>query len=333
MAIDQTKKLKNLIDAFKDQASIIKATFSIHRRSSSIKVAVVRATTHGARNPPSDARLAALLALGNDFRSSTAFVCIQALMERLHTTTSAAVAMKSLFTLHIIAIRGPFNLKGEVAFSPYYGGRNYLNLSAFRDVSDSEMSELSCWVRWYAGVVEHNRKLDRILYFRSRNPEIVEGKDRKIPKLLEELDVLVGFLERISEVPESLHVQKSDLVYEVVRLVLESYRLVQREIRVRVTEIGNRVEWLSRDELTESVEILTRMENCRRKVSVLFVNRGKNEELWELVTCTKGKLVERRRRMTMTMTESTRLWNPFLEPGSLRPLGPALLPLTVSTVG
>ncbi|CAK9313043.1 unnamed protein product [Citrullus colocynthis] len=358
MAIHQNKKLKNLIHSFKDKASIIKATFSIHRRSSSIKVAVVRATTHGSRNnPPSDSRLAALLALGNDFRSSTAFACIEALMKRLHTTSSAAVAMKSLFTLHIIVIRGPFNLRDQVAFFPGYGGRNFLNLSAFRDVSDSEMNDLSSWVRWYAGVVEHNvtvdRKLDRILYFRSRNCEIVEdckeGRKRKID-LSEELEVLVGFVERICEVPESLYLQKKDLVYEVVRLVLEIYRLVQREIWVRVKEMGDRVESLSLEELTELVGVLARLENCRRKLSVLFVNRGKNEEFWELVKITKGKLAEKKgmkeeKRMVMVemradSVESTRFWNPFVEPGQLLwvpagdgPLGPAILPLTVSTVG
>ncbi|KAA0065124.1 putative clathrin assembly protein [Cucumis melo var. makuwa] len=351
MAIHQSKKLKNLTHALKDKASIIKANFSINRRSSSIKVAVVRATTHGARNPPSDARVAAVLALGNDFRSSTAFACIEALMNRLHTTSSAAVAMKSLFTLHIIVIRGPFNLRDQVSFFPSYGGRNFLNLSAFRDVSDSEMNDLSSWVRWYAGVVEHNvivdRKLDRILYFRSRNCEIDEGGRKWKVDLAEELVVLVGFVERICEVPESLHLQKKDLVYEVVRLVLENYRLVQREIWVRVKEIGERVERLSVDELSELVGILIRLENCRWKVSVLFVNRGKNEEFWELVKITKGKVAEKKRlkeekRMVMVVdsVESTRLWNPFVEPGQLvwvpggdGPMGPALLPLTVSTVG
>ncbi|XP_038884022.1 putative clathrin assembly protein At4g40080 [Benincasa hispida] len=354
MAIDQNKKLKNLTHALKDKASIIKATLSIPRRSSSIKVAVVRATTHGSRNPPSDARVAAVLALGNDFRSSTAFACIEALMERLHTTSSAAVAMKSLFTLHIIVIRGPFNLRDQVAYFPCYGGRNFLNLSTFRDVSDSEMNDLSSWVRWYAGVVESNvivdRKLDRILYFRSRNCEIVEEQRKRKIDVPEELEVLVGFVERICEVPESLYLQKKDLVYEVVRLVLENYRLVQREIWVRVKEIGDRVESLSLDELTELVGIMTRLENCRRKLSVLFVNRGKNEEFWELVKITKGKLAEKKRmkeekRMIMVEMkansgESTRLWNPFVEPGQLLwvpagdgPMGPALLPLTVSTVG
>lgn len=351
MGRDQNKKLKNLIGALKDKASIIKATFSIHRRSSSIKLAVVRATTHGARNPPSDGRVAAVLALGNDFRPSTAFACIESLMQRLHTTSSAAVAMKSLFTLHIIVIRGPFNLRDQVAFSPFYGGRNFLNLSAFRDVSDSEMNDLSSWVRWYAGVVEHNviveRRLDRILYFRSRNCEIEIKEGVKID-LSGELEVLVGFVERVSEVPESLHLQRKDLVYEVVRLVMENYRLVQREIWVRVKEIGDRVESLSLDELTQLVGILNRLENCRGNLNVLFVNRGKNDELWELVKKTKGKVMDRKgmkeeKRMMIARAdsvESTRFWNPFVEPGQLLwvpavdgQLGPRLLPLTVSTVG
>ncbi|XP_022131457.1 putative clathrin assembly protein At4g40080 [Momordica charantia] len=355
MGIDQKKKLKNLIDALKDKASIIKATFSTHRRSSSIKLAVVRATTHDPSNPPSDRRLAAVLALGNDFGRSTAIACIQTIMDRLHTTSSAVVAMKSLFTLHIVVIRGPFDLRDQVVFCPYYGGRNFLNLSAFRDVSDSEMSDLSSWVRWYAGVVEHNvivrRRLDRILYLRSGNCKI-EDKQGKISELdlWGELDVLVGFVEGICEFPDSLHLQKNEMVYEVVRLVLENYRLVQREISVRVRGIGDRADSLSLDELTQLVVILTRFENCRRKLTVLFVNRAKNEDLWELVKNTKAKLVEQKqmkeeKRMIMVeiraeSVELTRLWNPFVEPGQLlwvpsgdEPLGPALLPLTVSTVG
>ena len=59
--------------------------------------------------------------------------------------------------------------------------------------------------------------------------------------LLYKLEALVGFVEQTSHVPDSLHLQRNELVYEVVRLVGENYRSVQGEILMRVEELGGRI--------------------------------------------------------------------------------------------
>ncbi|CAH1454154.1 unnamed protein product [Lactuca virosa] len=67
----QSKKLKNLQSICKDKAKIIKATFSItNRTTSSIQIAVLRATNRSSQSPPHDHHVSTLLSLGNTTRHS-----------------------------------------------------------------------------------------------------------------------------------------------------------------------------------------------------------------------------------------------------------------------
>lgn len=335
-------KLRNLIGILKDKASIIKATLSIDRHASSIHVAVLRATTHQPSTPPSENRITALLRLGHSSRL-TSCTCIVALMDRLHATHSAPVALKCLFAAHNIVSNGSFILRDQLSFYPSSGGQNFLNLSMFRDDSDVDMWDLSSWVRWYAGVVEQNLIVSRVLgYYLSscssslniyvnNKKEII--RDDKLSVLLNsdllwEVDVLVDDVERISDAPESLHLQRNSLVYEVVTLVGEDYRLVQRELWVRFKELGDRMEGLSSSELTRLLGAVKRLEDCRERLVLLFVNRKKNGAFWDLIRQTKTKLVEMKekreqRRLEWTTSgldntsESTRFWNPFVESGPI----------------
>lgn len=146
--------------------------------------------------------------------------------------------------------------------------------------------------------------------------------------LLRELYALVDFAERIGEAPDSLHLQRNDLVYGVVRMVSEDYRSVQSEIFVRVVELGNRVENLSYGELTQVVNELKRFEDCKERLLLLFANRKKNDGLWDLIGQTKRKLlmmIDKIDQMRMVMvrmgrrddagSESTRFRNPFAQSG------------------
>lgn len=156
--------------------------------------------------------------------------------------------------------------------------------------------------------------------------------------LSRELDVLVDFAEQIGEAPESLHLQRNDLVYEVVRMVSEDYRLVQSEIFLRVVELGNRVENLNYDELTHVLNALKRFEDCKERLLLLFVNRKKNDGLWDLISETKVKLLKmiqkidemrlvmvRMGRRDVAGSESTRFRNPFAQSGKL--FGSDLVPV------
>ncbi|KAG6626387.1 putative clathrin assembly protein At4g40080 [Carya illinoinensis] len=348
------KKLRNLIDILKDKASLIKATLS----TSSVNVAVLLATTHDPSSPPSEKRVAAVLTLGNGSRL-TACSCIDAIMARLHDTHSAPVAIKCLFTIHNIITRGSFILNDQLSFYPSSGGRNFLNLSTFRDGSGAEMWELSSWVRWYAGLVEQNLMVSKVLgyYFcSSSGTNNDKSKEERFLTFLDsdlsrELDVLVDFAERICEVPDSLHLQRNDLVYEVVRMVSEDYRLVQLEIFLRVSELWDRTENLSDGDLTQMRNSLQRFQDCKERLLLLFANRKRNDRMWDLVSETKMKLITTRekreglRLVTMagprigeSMNQSTRFRKPLMaaESGNLFFFGSgggALVPLAVSTVG
>ncbi|KAJ6398763.1 hypothetical protein OIU77_019521 [Salix suchowensis] len=273
------KKLKTVIGILKGLTSIIKATLST-KSNTKTHTAVLRATTaRNSSSPPSDDRIAAVLSLGRGSRL-TACSVIEALMDRLHGTKNPSVALKCLFTIHSILKKGSFILKDQLSFYPSFGGRNFLNMSKFRQDSDPERWELASWVR-------------------CKNSKDREDKASALldEDLLGELDALAGFVEVICEAPDSLHLQRNNLVYAVIRYVGEDYRVVQREILIRVVELRDRMENLTFNELTRLLSSLKRFEDCRERLRLLFVNRARNDALWELICGTKLKIIEMVREM------------------------------------
>ncbi|PNX80234.1 clathrin assembly protein [Trifolium pratense] len=271
------KKLKTLTNNLKDKASVIYALLSIKRHVSSIQLNILRATSHTLSSPPSDSQIAAVLTTANTSHTLPR-ACINSLMDRLHRTKNSTVALKCLFTLHNITIKGSFILKDQLSCYPSYGGYNFLNLSTFRDDSDFESVQLSSWVR--------------------------------------------------CDVPESLELQRNELVYEIVRMVGEDYRKVQGEILFRLEELGRRIdEDFDVGELNELVSYLKRLEESKENLVLLFVNRRKNNGFWELIKEIKMKGLKKKEEIegkwitvvvnssNTVVTELTRFTNPFLEPG------------------
>jgi len=131
--------------------------------------------------------------------------------------------------------------------------------------------------------------------------------------------------------------------------VCDDYGRVQREIALRVEECERRVGDLGVDELREWVRCLKRLEECRERLVVVFVNRKKNDSFWELIGRVKNKGVVAMediegKWLTVVVkgrndwTESTRFTNPFLEPGEILYSGPtgwrvATCQLIVPTLG
>lgn len=178
-------------------------------------------------------------------------------------------------------------------------------MSKFRQDSDPARWELASWVRWYATAIEQNFIVSRFLghylnsSFSSKNSKDREDKASALldEDLLGELDALAGFVEVICEAPDSLHLQRNNLVYAVIRYVGEDYRVVQREILIRVAELRDRMENLTFNELTRLLSSLKRFEDCRERLRLLFVNRARNDALWELICGTKLKIIEMVREM------------------------------------
>ncbi|KAL5074908.1 hypothetical protein RYX36_013892 [Vicia faba] len=335
----QKKRLKTLANILKDKASVIYASLSVKRHVSSLHIKILRATSHSLSSPPSESQIAAVLSIGNTSYSLPR-ATINSLMDRLHGTKNATVAIKCLFTLHHITIKGPFTLKDQLSCYPSYGGRNFLNLSAFRDDSDFESVQLSSWVRWYSAVLEQFLTISRILgYYLNSNSIKNDSNDSVMmmklsnADLLYKLEALIVFVEKVSDVPESLDLQRNELVYEIVRMVGEDYRNVQGEILMRLEELGKRIERVEDvGELNELLSYLRRLEESREKLVVLFVNRRKNDGFWEMVREMKMRGLEKKReiegrwltvvsRNTLAAAaELTRCTNPFLEPGEYFPV-------------
>jgi hypothetical protein len=101
---------------------------------------------------------------------------------------------------------------------------------------------------------------------------------------------LVVFVEHVSDFPESLDLQRNELVYEIVRMIGEDYRKVQGEILLRLEELGRRIdEDFDVGELNELPSYLKRLEESKEKLVLLFVNRRKNNGFWELIKEIKMK--------------------------------------------
>ncbi|CAL1390269.1 unnamed protein product [Linum trigynum] len=290
-------RLRILVGIVKDKSSFLKA-FLISPAKPKLRLAILRATSHAAASPPSDRSISGVLSLGGHGSRRTAGTCIESLMDRLHATKSAYVAIKCLFTVHAVLTKGSFILKDQLSVYPASGGRNSLNLSKFRDGSDPESWELSSWVRWYAAVIEQNLAVSRTLGRFLSAAAAGGGKEEAILEkpngdLITEVEILVDFAQSVCEAPNSLQLQKNDLVYEVVKSVGEDYRLVQREILIRVGEFRERkLRSLSFGELTRLVAELRRLEGCRERLSLLFVIGKRNDALWEAVAETVKEISE-----------------------------------------
>lgn len=108
--------------------------------------------------------------------------------------------------------------------------------------------------------------------------------------LLREMNALVGVMEEICRVPNSLHLQRNDLVYEAMRLVGEDYGLIQQEIFVRLGEFEDREGELSFDESVELVMLLKRLEGCKERLKEVLLKK-RNDAFWDSISRIQKKVV------------------------------------------
>ncbi|XP_039065490.1 putative clathrin assembly protein At4g40080, partial [Hibiscus syriacus] len=296
------------------------AVAATKRHKAYVRRVIQCSNTHGSDVPPADHRIAAIISLGHS-SCATAFTCIQALIDRLHRTRNSKVALKCLYTIHNIIGKGSYVLNDQLAMYPSFGGWNFLNLWTFRDDSNPEAIEMSAWVRWYAGMLEQNLTVSRMLGYHLNSTPRSNNRNKILDsELLKEIDVLINFADHLSTVPNSLYLKRESLVYESLRLVSEDYRLVQREIFVRVVELGARTTILSSSECTEFLSAINRLGCCKERVSLLLVNRNRNEDLWDLIKGTKENLVatmkkeeEQGKMVAISVGNESRMLNGFSE--------------------
>ncbi|KAL2504525.1 putative clathrin assembly protein [Abeliophyllum distichum] len=189
--------IRDIIGVIKDKASLSKAALlSKSNVSLSLRLAILRATTHAPPAPPDDHHLSAILSHGNSSRV-TASAVITALMDRLNSTSNCYVALKCLIIIHHIIKRGPFILQDQLSVFPAAGGHNYLKLSAFRDGATAETWALSAWVRW-------------------------------------EVDSMIGLIEETCKAPDPTPLEGNILLNEVMGLLANDYLSAVNEILLRL---------------------------------------------------------------------------------------------------
>lgn len=291
---------RDLIGIIKDKASLSKATLLSNPSAASVRLAVLRATAHSPPSAPDDRHVSALLLSGEAPRSAASPV-IAALMDRLHRTGSAVVALKCLLLIHHIIRRGPFILQDQLSIFPATGGRNYLNLSAFRDGATAATWSLSRWVRWYSRYLESLLSASRTLgYFlcsaTCTAAAVKENQERRISSLLnsdliKELDSLVGVIEEICRAPDTPTPEGEKITKEIIVMFLNDYLSSVNEILPRLGELNERLGELSFGDSVEIVCALKRLQDSRERLSILYaVNKPSIEMMWGFVQELRDKI-------------------------------------------
>ncbi|WOL13701.1 hypothetical protein Cni_G22478 [Canna indica] len=142
--------LRQAIGAIKDQTSISLAKISKH--SSSLEVAVLKATSHDVA-PTEDGHLAEVLLLSST-SPAAAVACAHALSRRIARTSNWVVALKSLLVVFHLVRQGSTRFIHEALIGPP-GSRRLLDLSGFRDHSAAANSwDYTSYVRTFAIYVD-----------------------------------------------------------------------------------------------------------------------------------------------------------------------------------
>ncbi|KAA8546752.1 hypothetical protein F0562_003181 [Nyssa sinensis] len=248
-------KLRDLIGVIKDKVSLSKATLVSNSNTLSIHLAVLRTTTHSPSIPPDDNHLATLLSLGYGSRA-TASALVASLMDRLHRTSDSSVALKCLVTIHHIIKRGPFMLQDQLSVFPASGGHNYLKLSAFRDGANFA-TVLGFFLCSSSGAIDKDKQDEGVSSFTNVD-------------LIGDTDSMVGVMEEICKVPDSLHVDGNKLLQEIMGLVGGDFLAAVNEISLRLSEFNERRDCLSFGESVELMCALKRLEECKERLMGLF---------------------------------------------------------------
>lgn len=290
------KKQSLLIGKIKDKASQGKAALLSKPWTLSLHLALLRVTDHDPFTAPNAKHLSSLLSYGNGSRATTSSV-VEALMDRLQTTRNSAVALKCLLTVHHIIKHGSFIIQDQLSVCPSHGGRNYLNLSNFRDDSDPLFWELSSWVRWYAQYVEQLLCTSRMLGFflGSSSSGVLKYQDQgdnvsclANSDLVRELDSLVDLVAEICKRPDSVYKTGNKLLDWIVKLLDEDRLSTTSEISIRVDEFNKRQSCLSFGEAVQVVCALKRLEESKEKVQ--STKTAFMESFWGLIREVKAKV-------------------------------------------
>ncbi|XP_022759876.1 clathrin coat assembly protein AP180-like [Durio zibethinus] len=229
-------KLKKAIGAVKDQTSISIAKV-VNTNSASLEVAVLKATTHD-QYPIDDRYVKQILGIISSNKLYAA-ISAHAIAKRIGKTKNWVVALKSLMlVLRIFQDGNPYFPK-EVLLATNRGAK-ILNLSTFRDDSNSSPYDYTAFVRFFAFYLEERLdcfltgKLQRRFTFKEResghlrsgrvNQEPVQHM--KPPLLLDRISYWQRLLDRaIATKPAGAAKTNRLVLVSFYSVVLESFDL------------------------------------------------------------------------------------------------------------
>ncbi|EOX93333.1 ENTH/ANTH/VHS superfamily protein, putative [Theobroma cacao] len=231
-------KLKKAIGAVKDQTSISLAKV-VNTNSSNLEVAVLKATTRD--QEPTDERYVNEILQTISSNKINAAICAHVIAKRIGKTKNWVVALKSLvLVLRIFQDGDPFFPK-EVLQARKRGAK-ILNLSTFRDVSNSSPYDYTAFVRSFAFYLEERLdcfitgKLQRRFTYKERQNSHPRSRrvnqqpvgEMKPPMLLDRISYWQRLLDRAIATKPTGAAQTNRLVqvslYAVVRESFDLYR-------------------------------------------------------------------------------------------------------------
>ncbi|XP_058099983.1 putative clathrin assembly protein At1g03050 [Magnolia sinica] len=139
-------KIRKALGAVKDKTSIGLAKAG-NNSISDLDVAIIKATRHE-EQPPEEKYIREILSLTSYSRAYVS-ACINTLSRRLNKTRNWTVALKTLILIHRLLSEGDQAYEQEIFFATRRGTR-LLNMSDFRDTSQSGSWDFSAFVRTFA---------------------------------------------------------------------------------------------------------------------------------------------------------------------------------------
>lgn len=257
----------------KDQVSLGRA-MAKQGQLSQINLVVLRATSHEEQIAEEET-IKSVLEAGGGSRMRVSH-CICVIMDRLNKTRSWIVALKCLLLIHRCLHEGGFMFQDQLSIHPSSGGRNYLNLSKFKDTSSPFTWAVSAWIRWYARYVEQwiqtSRKIGVFLDIKKEDKSLRAEKLMLLAssQLVKEIISLNDFLhEALGWQAEQL-VMDHFIVKEGLRLVTVTTMKAYKELQLRFQEVTERIVTLARSEALELLHVCERLSQNSMTLTYLF---------------------------------------------------------------
>lgn len=266
-------KLQEFMGLMKDQVSLGRAMAKAGQFSH-IDLVVLHATNHE-EHVVEEKTIQSVLEVGGGSRMRVSH-CVRFLMDRLNKTHSWIVALKCLVLICKCLHEGGFMFQDQLSIHPSRGGRNYLNLSKFRDTSSAFAWATSAWVRWYARYIEQLIQTSRgtgfFLDIKAEDESLHTERLMSLAnsQLVKEMIDLEEILHEAAEWEAEDFVMDHALVKDALQLISATTRKAYIEIKLRFQEVIKRISTLVRTEALALLNICERLAEDSMSLMQLF---------------------------------------------------------------